>query len=562
MPRRPEPALTPCGEVSAHVDTFALERLPPPELWPDILLGTRGLPRYSRRLNCAVELVDVAVAAGDGSRVAFRSDEETITYAELQERIDAIGNVLVQDLGVVPGSRVLLRSPNTPTLVASWLAVAKAGAIVVATMPLLRARELAPMLERAQIDFALCDDRLREELDAAIERSGRTVRVVEFAKVWGTGELSVLAAARREPFTPADTAVDDIVLIAFTSGTTGLPKATMHFHRDVLAICDTFSHHVLRPTADDIFIGSPSIAFTFGLGGSVTFPLRVRASAVLVETSSPDALVEAIEAHRATVVFTAPTAYRRILAAGAAPRLTTLRRCVSAGETLPQPVFEAWLDQTDLAIIDGIGATEMLHIFISASDSRIRAGATGVAVPGYEARVVDDQMRPVPPGTVGRLAVRGPTGCRYLDDPRQSDYVVDGWNLTGDAYVLDEDGYFSYQARTDDIIVTGGYNIAGPEVEEALVEHPAVLECAVVGVPDEERGMLVKAFVVPADGHEPDGVLARELQDFVKSRLAPYKYPRAVEFRTALPRTETGKLKRYELRAEATTTQTHEGSPA
>jgi 2-aminobenzoate-CoA ligase len=519
------------------VDSFAADGLPPREQWPDLLIEPLG---YPERLNCAAALLDDTIAAGHGARTALLTDSEALTYDELRTTIDRICHVLVDELSLVSGNRVLLRAPNNPTLVACWLAVAKAGGIVVPTMPLLRRKELAEVIEHAAIRLALCDDRLLDELTGACDR------VVAFA------ELAELSASKPAVFEAVDTAADDIVLIGYTSGTSGTPKGTLHFHRDVLAICDSFSREILRPNADDVFIGSPPIAFTFGLGGLVLFPMRVGAASVLLEQAGPDNLLAGIERHRATVSFTAPTAYRRMLSLGVDGRIDSLRRCVSAGETLPAAVYHAWLEATGIRLIDGIGATEMLHIFISAADDEIRPGSTGRAVPGYEARVVDDEMRDVAPGTIGRLAVRGPTGCRYLNDPRQRDYVRDGWNLTGDAYLIDEDGYFVYQARLDDMIVSGGYNIAGPEVEETLLEHASVAECAVIGWPDEARGMIVKAFVVLQDGrepvNEPSDTLARELQDFVKAHIAPYKYPRAIEFMDDLPRTETGKLRRYALR--------------
>ncbi len=515
------------------VDTFAHDGLPPREQWPDLLIEPLG---YPAQLNCAVALLDDTIRAGHRDRPAFITDSETLSYGELGAKVDAICRVLVEDLGLVSGNRVLLRAPNTPMMVACWLAVAKAGCIVVATMPLLRRKELQEIIAHASIGVALCDDRLLDELEGACDR------LVRFS------EVEERAAGKPEGFEAYDTAADDVVLIAYTSGTSGRPKGTMHFHRDVLAMCDTFSREIVRPRSDDIFIGSPPIAFTFGLGGIVTFPMRVGAASVLLEQGAPDKLLDAIERHGATACFTAPTAYRRMLALGVDGRISSLRRCISAGETLPRPVWEAWHKATGIAIIDGIGATEMIHVFISAADDDIRPGATGRAVPGYEARVVDDDMNDVGPGVVGRLAVRGPTGCRYLNDARQLDYVRDGWNITGDAYVVDEDGYFHYQARTDDMIVTGGYNIAGPEVEEALIMHEAVLECAVVGAHDAERGSIVKAFVVLGPGSEPSDAMARELQDFVKATIAPYKYPRAVEFIDALPRTETGKVRRFVLR--------------
>jgi 2-aminobenzoate-CoA ligase len=542
---------TPPVAATAHTDTFARDHLPPPELWPE--MDYTALPElaYPARVNAAAELLDRWVREGRGDRPAIRFDGGVWSYRELLERASRIAHVLRADLGVVPGTRVLLRGPNSPTMAAAWLAVLRAGAVAVATMPLLRARELAHTARKARVEVALCDARLADELERAREAAPVLARVV----TWGDGgeeSLEARMAGKPAAFEPVDTAADDVALIAFTSGTTGEAKGTVHFHRDVLAICDCFPKHVLRPEPDDVFCGSPPLAFTFGLGGVLLFPLRIGASALLLEQPTPPNLIRGIREHRATICFTAPTAYRAMLEAMGGEGLPSLRRCVSAGEALPRPTYEAWERATGIRIIDGIGSTEMLHIFISAREDEIRPGSTGKAVPGYRARVIDAEGREVPPGTIGRLAVRGPTGCRYLDDDaRQRGYVVDGWNVTGDAYMVDEDGYFWYQARTDDMIVSAGYNIAGPEVEAVLLEHPAVLECGVVGLPDEERGQVVAAFVVLRPGHSPDETTAKALQEHVKAEIAPYKYPRRVEFREALPRTQTGKLQRFRLREPA-----------
>jgi 2-aminobenzoate-CoA ligase len=535
---------------TAHLDTFARDNLPPRELWPDFSFDLPEL-RYPRRLNCATELLDRTVERGLGDKAVLHTPNERWTYRELLERANRIARVLTCDFGLVPGNRVLLRAANNPMLVACWFAVLKAGGIAITTMPLLRSRELAVILEKAKIGLALCDERLAEELEQARTRAPVCERICHFDGSGRPGAGAELEARMRraEPeFDNVDTSRDDVALIAFTSGTTGRPKGTMHFHRDVMAICDCFPRSTLKPAADDVFIGSPPIGFTFGLGGVVTFPMRVGASAVLLEAAPPDVLLQAIQEFRPSVCFTSPTAYRMMLGKAGELDLSSLTKCVSAGEPLPLATFEAWQKKTGLRIIDGIGATEMLHIFISASGHAIRPGATGRALPGYRAMVVDEAMRPLPPGEVGKLAVRGPTGCRYLADERQAEYVRDGWNLTGDAYKVDEDGYFWFQARTDDMIISAGYNIAGPEVEEALLEHDAVAECAVVGAPDPARGHIVKAFVVPRQGVERSGALRKELQEFVKARIAPYKYPRAVEFLDALPRTETGKVQRFRLR--------------
>ena len=535
--------------ASAHVDTFARDHLPPREAWPELLFDRPEL-QYPPRVNCAVALLDEAVARGWGDRTAILSpDGVRWTYAQLTARSNQYARVLVEDLGVVPGNRVLLRGPNSPEMAACWFAVVKAGAIAVATMPLLRARDLVPIIGKARVTHALCDARLLAELETARASCPTLSTVLAFGEgAVAPDTIGQRARTKPQSFDNVDTAADDTALIAFTSGTTGKPKGTMHFHRDVLAICDCWPRSMLLAAADDVFVGSPPLAFTFGLGGLLLFPLRVGACALLLEKASPEALLDAIARFKPTVLFTAPTSYRAMALQLGGRDVSSLRKCVSAGEALPAPTRELWKDATGIEIIDGIGATEMLHIFISHRDDDARPGATGMPVPGYVACVMDDDGRPVPRGTVGRLAVKGPTGCRYLDDPRQSAYVRNGWNYTGDAYLIDEDGWFVYQARTDDMIVSAGYNIAGPEVESALLLHPAVAECACVGAPDDERGMIVKAFVVLKPGHAAGDSLCAELQSFVKCEIAPYKYPRAIEFVDTLPRTETGKLQRFRLR--------------
>jgi 2-aminobenzoate-CoA ligase len=535
---------------SAHVDQFVRQRLPPADLWPR--MDWSGVPElaYPDRLNCASELLDRWIVAGDGDRVAFHHTGGAWSYRRLFETANRIANVLVEDLGVVPGNRVLLRSANKPILAACWFAVLKAGGIAVSTMPMLRVRELTEICERADVRLALTDTHIAADLETALQ-SRRDARVVHFT-TQTPESLDALMAGRPSTFDNVLTAADDPAIIAFTSGTTGRAKGTVHFHRDILAVADTYGRRVLRPDPDDIFIGSPSLAFTYGLGGLVLFPMRVGASTAFLEQATPPHLLAGIETYRATVTVTSPTAYRAMLKHIHEFDVSSLRKGVSAGETLPAATFDAWLEATGVRLMDGIGSTEMLHMFIGCGAEHARSGSTGRVVPGFRAIVVDEQGKEVPRNTVGRLAVMGPTGCRYLDDlDNQRKYVQQGWNLTGDAYLVDDDGYFWYQARTDDMIISSGYNIAGPEVENVLLTDPAVAECAVIGVPDDERGQLVKAFVVPAAGVEPSDGLARRLQESVKSQLAPYKYPRAVEFVTELPRTLTGKLQRFRLREEA-----------
>jgi 2-aminobenzoate-CoA ligase len=536
--------------ISAHVDTFARDHLPPKAQWPDLVFTLPEL-QYPETLNCATELLDRAIDRGFGARTAILSPEGVRwTYADLLAHANRIAQVLRDDMALVPGNRVLLRGPNSPLMAACWFAVMKAGGIAVATMPLLRAKELTEIVRKAEITHALCDARLVDELQSARAHCPTLTAIAHFATSAADG-VETLARAKSAEFADVRTAADDTALIAFTSGTTGTPKGTMHFHRDVLAACDCWPRSVLRATADDVFTGSPPLAFTFGLGGLLLFPLRAGAATLLVERPSPDMLLPAIAEHRATVLFTAPTSYRAMAAQVGAYDLSSLRKCVSAGEALPAATRKLWKDATGIEMIDGIGATEMLHIFISHDEEHARPGATGTPVPGYAACVMDDEGRPLPPGQVGQLAVKGPTGCRYLADDRQLQYVRDGWNYTGDAYLVDDDGYFVYQARTDDMIVSAGYNIAGPEVEGALLLHPAVAECGVVGAPDGERGQIVKAYVVLKPGHEGDATMVETLQAFVKQAIAPYKYPRAIEFLPSLPRTETGKLQRFRLRAMA-----------
>jgi 2-aminobenzoate-CoA ligase len=532
--------------ASAHVDNFVRDRLPRRELWPQMDWSGADL-RYPARFNCASNLLDSWIEAGHGGRTALHHSDGPWTYGRLFETANRIAHLLVDECGLVPGGRVLLRAPNHPMLVACWFAVIKAGGVAVSTMPLLRVRELTEIIDKAGVSLALTDAAVAGDLEAALaSRPG--ARVVHFNAA-GERSLEAVTAAQSPRFDNVLTAADDPAIIAFTSGTTGRSKGTVHFHRDLMAVTDTYARHVLRPGPDDIFIGSPPLAFTYALGGHVLFPMRVGASAVMLEQATPPLLLEGIQKYRATIAFTSPTGYRAMLADARAFDLSSLRKCVSAGEPLPASTFDAWLATVGIRLMDGIGSTELLHVFIGCTAEDARPGSTGRVVPGYRARVVDDEGKDVPVGTVGRLAVSGPTGCRYLDDVEsQQKYVQQGWNLTGDAYRVDEHGYFWYQSRTDDMIVTSGYNVAGPEVENVLLAHAAVAECAVVGVPDDARGQLVKAFIVTSAGVAASDALAKDLQDYVKSQLAPYKYPRAVEFVTELPRTLTGKIQRFRLR--------------
>jgi 2-aminobenzoate-CoA ligase len=536
---------------TAHVDTFVRDNLPPREWWPEFVFELPEL-RLPERMNCAAELLDRALERGWGERIAIRSPDGACTYAQLAAQVNRIANALVKDLGLAPGNRVLMRSGNNPMHVAAFLAVIRAGGIVVPTMPLLRTRELAEVVAKARISHALCDQRLAEAITAARAQ----FPMLKVVRSWyddAPDSIDALAARHSEYFAAVDTAADDPAMIAFTSGTTGKPKGTIHFHRDLIAVTECFPRSCVKPSADDIFCGTPPIAFTYGLGALLLFPLRFGACTLLVEKYTPQTLLETIAKHRATTLFTAPTMYRQLAPIARGHDLASLKTCVSAGEALPDSTRQAFKQATGIEIIDGIGSSEMSYIFISHTVERVRRGATGYALPGYRATVLDEANRPCPPGKVGRLAVMGPTGCRYLADERQKNYVVTegemrGWNVTGDAYSMDAEGYFYYHARADDMIVSAGYNIAAPEVEAALMEHPGVAECAVVGWPDEDRGMIVKAYVVLRPEHTATEQMAAELQDHVKRSIAPYKYPRQVEFMGLLPRTETGKLQRYKLK--------------
>ncbi|HEY3621440.1 MAG TPA: AMP-binding protein [Roseiarcus sp.] len=535
---------------TAHIDTFARDNLPPPDQWPDFRLDGFDYPDY---LNAAVELTDRMVERGFGDRTALIGHGRRRTYKELTDWSNRLARALIEDYGVKPGNRVLIRSANNPAMIACWLAATKAGAVVVNTMPMLRAGELTKIVDKAKIKLALCDTRILDELVACAKGSSFLKSVVGFD---GTAnhdaELDRVALNKPVNLAAVPTGRDDAALLGFTSGTTGAPKATMHFHRDILIIADVYAREVLEVRPEDVFVGSPPIAFTFGLGGLAVFPLRFGASAVLIESATPPNLVKMIETYKATVCFTAPTAYRAMLAAmDEGADLSSLRVAVSAGETLPAPVYEAWTKRTGVPILDGIGSTEMLHVFIGGRLDDRRPGVTGIPVPGYEAKIVDKDFNEVPRGTIGRLAVRGPTGCRYLADVRQQEYVQNGWNVTGDAFSQDEDGYFHFAARNDDMIISAGYNIAGPEVEAALLTHESVAECAVIGLPDEERGQIVAAFVVLKPGAPPDKATAMRLQSHVQANIAPYKYPRAVRFVEALPKTPTGKIQRFQLRSLA-----------
>ncbi len=534
--------------TSAQTDRFVHDRLPSAEALPRLLLDRPEL-QFPAQLNAVEELLDRAPAKGWGTRALLRSPRITLTYQDVRDRVDRICRVLVEDFGMVPGNRVLLRGGNSIGLALAWLAVVKAGGVAVATMPLLRAGELGTIIDKAQPTLALCDAKLLDELEAARKDRPVLQAVVAFNAGDAPGSLAVRAAAKEGGFAPCPTAAEDIAMLAFTSGTTGKPKAAVHTHRDVLAACEAWPRHVLRATPDDIVLGTPPLAFTFGLGGLLVFPMWAGASVYFHDAPyTPEVLVRAIIDSGATICYTAPTFYRQAAAFARELGIGKLRTSVSAGEGLPDATRQLWKQATGIEMLDGIGATEMFHIFISSAGAEVRRGAIGKVVPGYQAKVVDDAGREVPRGTIGKLAVIGPTGCRYLDDPRQAHYVKDGWNYPGDAFVQDDDGYFFYQARADDMIITAGYNVGGPEVEDALLKHPAVAECGVIGKPDEERGMIVKAFCVLRSGHTGDAAMVKALQDHVKATIAPFKYPREIEFVSALPRTETGKLQRFRLR--------------
>ncbi|MEZ0303216.1 MAG: AMP-binding protein [Hyphomicrobiaceae bacterium] len=550
IPRRSAPKGAAGLGPSAHVDTFTRDNLPPAEQWPDLLLDRTEF-QYPDHLNAAVELTDHMVEKGFGDHTALIGNGRRRTYKELTDWSNRLAHALIEDFGVKPGNRVLIRSGNNPAMVATWLAVTKAGGVAVNTMPMLRAGELSKIVDKAEIGLALCDSRIADELVACAKGNKFLTKVINFD---GTAnhdaELDRVALSKPVRFDAVRTGRDDVALLGFTSGTTGEPKATMHFHRDLLIIADGYAKEVLGVTPDDVFVGSPPLAFTFGLGGLAIFPLRFGATATLLENAWPANMIEIIETYKATISFTSPTAYRAMMAAmDKGADLSSLRMAVSAGETLPAPVFEEWAQKTGKPILDGIGATELLHIFISNRLGDAAPAATGRPVAGYEARIVDDDMNDVPDGTIGHLAVRGPTGCRYLADARQARYVRDGWNLTGDDFVRDSDGVYHFAARADDMIISSGYNIAGPEVEAALLGHPDVAECAVIGAPSAERGQIVEAHVVLKVGVLGDEACIKSLQDHVKATIAPYKYPRSIKFISALPKTQTGKIQRFKLKA-------------
>lgn len=540
---------------SSHVDTYVREQLPPEDQWPEFIFDRPEL-QYPALLNVTSELVDAHVLQGHGSRPALHGHDGQApfmwTYAQLQDRVDRIAHVLTQDMGLVAGNRLLLRGTNTPMMAACFLAGLKAGLVMVPTMPLLRATELNQVIQKAKITAALCMHHLSEELGYCQDPSHpqhavELKQVLHFGLTDGSG-LEGLMRPHASPFTAHPTSRDDACLIAFTSGTTGSPKGTVHFQRDVLAMCDLFPRHILQMTPADVVCGTPPIAFTFGLGGLLAFPLRYGASTVLLEKHTPESLLQTIATYRVTQCYTAPTFYRQMAALAQQFDLQSLRHPVSAGEALPDATRQLWKEKTGIDITDGIGGTEMIHIYISSAGAQVRPGSIGQVVPGYTAQIVDDDMQAVAPGTPGRLAVRGPTGCRYLNDARQTNYVKDRWNLPGDTFSMDVDGYFYYLARNDDMIISAGYNIAGPEVESALMQHPAVAECGVIGVPDAERGQIVMAYVSLKPEFIGDDDMVETLQNFVKQQIAPFKYPRRIQFMPSLPRTETGKLQRFRLR--------------
>lgn len=540
--------------MSAQVDRFVHDRLPPAQQLPVFRYDLPEL-QLPDQLNLVEELLDKAATKGFGDKPMLRSPEGTLTYRQAAVEVNRIAQVLVEDLKLVPGNRVLLRGGNSVAMALAWLAVVKAGLIAVATMPLLRAKELGEIIEKSRPVAALCDGRLLDELVTAQQAHPVLATVIAFNKPDAPDSLSARAAGKSGVFTACPTAADDIALLAFTSGTTGKPKAPVTTHRDVLAMCETWPRHVLQARSDDIVVGSPPLAFTFGLGGLLIFPMWAGASVYFPDAPfTPEGLVKLINQVGATICYTAPTFYRQMAPFVRQHGMPGLRISVSAGEALPDATRQLWKETTGIEMLDGIGGTEVFHIYISAAGDQVRKGAVGKAVPGFTAKVVDDEGNEVPRGTVGKLALQGPVGCRYLDDPRQADYVKNGWNYPGDSFVQDDDGYFFYQARADDMIITAGYNVGGPEVEDALLKHPAVAECGVIGKPDADRGMIVKAFCVLKPGNEGDAALVKALQDHVKATIAPFKYPREIEFVTVLPRTETGKLQRFKLRQLNNTT--------
>lgn len=539
----------PVTPPSAQTDRFVHERLPPPEQWPNLVYSLLPDLNIPDQANLVDRLFTRAIEHGHADRPMLRSDRVTLSYAEALASVNRIAQVLTEDFHLVPGNRVLLRGGNSIGMALAWLGVVQAGLIAVATMPLLRAKELGEIIEKARPALALCDATLLEELELAKAQSATLQTIVPFNGMNAPGSLTVLSAQKDGNFTPCPASADDIAMMAFTSGTTGKPKAAVHTHRDVLAACEAWPRHVLKAKPEDVVMGSPPLAFTFGLGGLLIFPMWAGASVYYPSIPyTPEAMVKLLKQVGATICYTAPTFYRQMAAFARQHGVPDLRLCVSAGESLPDATRQLWKEATGIAIIDGIGATEMFHIFISSTLEDMRQGAIGKVVPGYIAKVVDDDGAEVPRGRIGRLAVMGPTGCRYMDDARQRNYVKNGWNYPGDAFIQDAEGYFFYQARDDDMIITAGYNVAGPEVEDALLKHPAVAECGVVGIPDEDRGMLVKAFVVLKPGQTGDAAMVKTLQDHVKAALAPFKYPRQIEFLAKLPRTETGKLQRFKLR--------------
>jgi 2-aminobenzoate-CoA ligase len=533
---------------SAQSDRFVHERLPPASALASLRYDLPEL-QIPDQANLVDVLLDQATARGWDERAFLRSDSVTLSYRQAREQIGRIAQVLTQDFDLVPGNRVLLRGGNSIGMALAWLGVVKAGLIAVATMPLLRAKELGEIIAKAEPALALCDAALLGELQLAQAAGGRLKSIVAFNAEHEPHSLESRAAAKNGQLPRCLTAADDIAMMAFTSGTTGLPKAAVHSHRDILAACQAWPRHVLRATPEDVVMGSPPLAFTFGLGGLLIFPMWAGASVYFPGVPyTPQVMLKLMAEVGATICYTAPTFYRQMAPLAAGLSLPRLRICVSAGEGLPDATRQLWKEATGIEMMDGIGATEMFHIFISSRPEQVRRGAIGQVVPGYTAKVVDEQGQEVPHGTIGKLAVQGPTGCRYLNDARQSNYVRDGWNYPGDAFLQDDDGYFFYQARADDMIITSGYNVGGPEVEDALLKHAAVAECAVIGVPDAERGMIVKALVVLKPGNTGDEAMVKALQDHVKATLAPFKYPRQVSFVASLPRTETGKLQRFKLK--------------
>ncbi len=531
---------------------------PPRELWPRFGLDFPEAREWPAKLNIAEVLVDDNLKRGDKPAILY--EDRQIKYRELQLMINKFGNAL-KVLDVKPYDRVMLRLPNIPEFIVSSLAVQKLGAVSVPTFTLLKAKELSYIASDCEAKVLITTPSLLEDVEKA-KGELKTIRHIVLADAKPSEVEAPYIAfdylmddfKEATGLEPVRVDQDEVTLLLYTSGTTGPPKGCIHTHRHYLAVADCYAKNVLQAREDDVWGGPPTMAFAYGHTGLICNPLRHGATTSLVGSGrfEPASMFQLIEKHGISVFYGVPTAYRTMVALKherGKYDFSSLRVCVTAGEPCPPSLYYTIKEFFGCEVLEHMGCTELFNGFISTRFGQVKPGSMGLAVPGYDVRILGDDGNEVKTGEVGHLAVAGPIGIRYWKLPeKQAESVRNGWNHTGDMAYKDEEGFFWFASRSDDIIKTAAYRVSPHEVEEALIKHGAVAEAGVIGVPDLERGQIIKAFIVLKPDHKPSSRLEEELRVFVKDQIAPYKAPKEVEFVKELPKTETGKIRRAELK--------------